>query len=55
MLSDCMYSIFLMKGIAVSGESGILLRPCLVRKKIQDSPSHRIFGHMHGALNKDKN
>ena len=26
-------------------------RPCLVPKNFQDSPSHRIFGHMHGALN----
>ena len=24
---------------------------CLVPKKIQDFPSHQIFGHMHGALN----
>jgi len=31
------------------------LRPCLVRKNFQDSPSHRIFGRMHGALNIDKN
>jgi hypothetical protein len=31
------------------------IRPCLVRKNFQDSPSHRIFGRMHGALNKDKN
>jgi hypothetical protein len=31
------------------------LRPCLVRKNFQDSPSHRIFDHMHAALNKDKN
>jgi len=30
-------------------------RPCLVRKNFQDFPSHRIFGRMHGALNKDKN
>ena len=27
------------------------LRPCLVPKNFQDSPSHRIFGHMHRALN----
>jgi len=27
----------------------------LVRKNFQDSPSHRIFGHIHEALNKDKN
>ena len=27
------------------------LRPCLVRKIFQDSPSHRILRHMHGALN----
>jgi len=26
-------------------------RPCLVRKIFQDSPSHRILRHMHGALN----
>ena len=25
--------------------------PCLVPKIFQDSPSHQIFGHMHGALN----
>jgi len=31
------------------------LRPCLVRKNFQDSPSHRIFDRMHGALNIDKN
>jgi len=31
------------------------LRPCLVRKNFQDSPSHRIFGRMHGALNIDEN
>ena len=30
-------------------------RPCLVRKNFQDSPSNRIFGRMHGALNIDKN
>jgi hypothetical protein len=30
-------------------------RPCLVRKNFQDSPSHRIFGRMHGVLNKDNN
>jgi len=29
--------------------------PCLVRKNFQGSPSHRIFNHMHRALNKDKN
>ena len=28
-----------------------LLRPCLVSKKIAQYPSHRIFGHMHEALN----
>jgi len=26
-----------------------------LRKNFQDSPSHQIFGHMHEALNKDKN
>ena len=31
------------------------LRPCLVRKNFQDSPLHRIFGRMHGALNIDEN
>ena len=28
-----------------------MLRPCLVPKIFQDSPSHQIFGHMYGALN----
>jgi len=37
------------------GAPVVWLRPCLVRKNFQDSPSHRIFGRMHGALNKDKN
>jgi len=32
-----------------------LPRPRLVRKNFQDSPSHRIFGRMHGVLNIDKN
>ena len=31
------------------------LRPCLVSKNFQDFPSHRIFIHMHEALNVDKN
>ena len=31
--------------------NGVELRSCLVLKKFQDSPSHRIFGHMHEALN----
>jgi len=31
------------------------LMPCLVRKNFQDSPSHRIFGRMYGALNIDEN
>jgi len=31
------------------------LRSCLIRKNFQDSPSHRIFGRMHGALNIDEN
>ena len=30
---------------------GLLQRPCLVPKNFQDFPSHRIFGHMHKALN----
>ena len=32
-----------------------LLRPCLIRKNFQDSPSHRIFGRIHEALNIDEN
>ena len=32
-----------------------LIRPCLVRKNFQDSPSHRIFSRMYGALNIDEN
>jgi hypothetical protein len=31
------------------------LRACSVFKKFQDSPSHRILRHMHGALNIDEN
>jgi len=31
------------------------LRPCLVPKKFQDSPSHRFLRHMHGVLNLDEN
>jgi len=31
------------------------VRPCLVPKKIQDSPSHRILRHMHRVLNFDEN
>ena len=31
------------------------LRVGLVLKKIQDSPSHRIFGRIYGVLNIDKN
>jgi hypothetical protein len=30
------------------------LRPRLVSKNFQDFPLHRIFGHMHGALNIDE-
>jgi hypothetical protein len=30
------------------------LRPCLVPTQKLYSPSHRMFGHMHGALNIDK-
>ena len=33
----------------------IRLRPCLVPKIFQDSPSHRILRHMHEALNIDEN
>jgi len=33
----------------------LLLQPCLVRKSFQNSPSHRIFNRMYGALNIDKN
>jgi len=32
-----------------------VLRPCLVSKNFQDSPSHRIFIHMHEVLNIDEN
>jgi len=32
-----------------------IVRPCLVRKNFQDSPSHRILRHMHGALNIHEN
>ena len=44
-------------GWLVSGRDGLSFPflPCLVRKNFQDSPSHRIFGRMHGALNIDKN
>jgi hypothetical protein len=31
------------------------LRTRLVLKNFQDSPSHRMFGHIHGALNVDEN
>jgi len=31
------------------------VRPCLVSKIFQDSPSHRILRHMHEALNIDEN
>jgi len=31
------------------------MRPCLVRKNFQDSPSHRISSRMHGTLKIDKN
>jgi len=30
-------------------------RACLVRKKFQDFPSHRILRHIHGVLNLDEN
>jgi len=32
-----------------------MLRLCLVSKKFQDSPSHRILRHMHKILNLDEN
>ena len=28
-----------------------MIRLCLVSKNFQDSPSHRIFEYIHGALN----
>jgi hypothetical protein len=28
--------------------------PCLVPKIFQDSSSHRMFGHIYGALNVDE-
>ena len=31
------------------------LTPCLVSKNFQNSSSHRIFIHMHEALNVDEN
>ena len=34
-----------------SDDLNFTLRPCLVFKKFQNSPSYQIFGHMHGALN----
>ena len=40
-----------MPSLPIPHQSLFLLRPCLVSKKIQDSSSHRIFGHMYGALN----
>ena len=33
----------------------VYLNKALVCKKIQDSPSHRIFGRVHRALNINKN
>jgi len=33
----------------------VILRPCLLPKIFQDSPSHRILRHMHEALNIDEN
>jgi len=33
----------------------VYLNKALVRKSFQDSPSHRIFDRMHGALNIDEN
>jgi hypothetical protein len=32
----------------------MVLSPCLVLKNFQDSLSHRMFRHMHGALNIDE-
>jgi jasmonate O-methyltransferase len=32
----------------------MVLSSCLVPKNFQDSLSHRMFRHMHGALNVDK-
>ena len=38
--------------VSVTGTE--LVRPCLVRKNFQNSPSHRIFSRMHGTLNIDE-
>jgi len=35
--------------------TGGALRPCLVSKKFQDFPSHRLLQHMHRVLNLHKN
>jgi hypothetical protein len=34
--------------------NGVLFSSKIFREKTVDFPSHRIFGHMHGALNIDK-
>jgi hypothetical protein len=31
-----------------------LVRPCLVPKNFRDFSSHRMLGHIHGALNVDR-
>jgi hypothetical protein len=33
---------------------GTVPKPCLVSKNFQDSPSHQMSRHIHGALNIDK-
>jgi hypothetical protein len=38
----------------VGGHGRPTLRPCLVPKNFQDSPSHRMFGYMHEVLNVDE-
>ena len=40
-------TVFNAKNVGHFGE----LRPCLVSKKIQNFPSHQIFGHMHETFN----
>jgi hypothetical protein len=34
--------------------NGVLFSSKIFHEKTVDFPSHRIFGHMHGALNIDK-
>jgi len=43
------------KQLIWSTQRNYTLRPCLVRKIFQDSPSHQILRHMHGALNINEN